>query len=63
MSKPQNKNVKRSKQSSADDAGNITNNEDCEKDGYNLIIDPDDFKQGIYDKPLPCFGCGVGWFS
>jgi hypothetical protein len=18
---------------------------------------------GAYDKPLPCFGCGIGWFS
>jgi hypothetical protein len=18
---------------------------------------------GLYDKPLPCFGCGIGWFS
>ncbi|KAK6911349.1 hypothetical protein RJ641_023442 [Dillenia turbinata] len=18
---------------------------------------------GIHDKPLPCFGCGIGWFS
>ncbi|KAL5549874.1 hypothetical protein UlMin_000050 [Ulmus minor] len=19
-------------------------------------------QMGIYDKPLPCFGCGIGWF-
>ncbi|XVE88669.1 hypothetical protein DITRI_Ditri19aG0087900 [Diplodiscus trichospermus] len=18
---------------------------------------------GMFDKPLPCFGCGIGWFS
>ncbi|TMX03972.1 hypothetical protein EJD97_012731 [Solanum chilense] len=18
---------------------------------------------GIFDRPLPCFGCGIGWFS
>ncbi|KAJ6407238.1 hypothetical protein OIU84_010694 [Salix udensis] len=35
---------------------------DGEKGKYTLIRDPEDF-QGIYDKPLPCFGCGVGWFS
>ncbi|KAI3801211.1 hypothetical protein L1987_29315 [Smallanthus sonchifolius] len=40
-----------------------TSNEDCEKDRYTLVKDPDDFQQGIYDKPLPCFGCGLGWFS
>ncbi|KAK9055591.1 hypothetical protein SSX86_026679 [Deinandra increscens subsp. villosa] len=43
--------------------GHITNNEECEKDSYTLIRDPVDFQQGIYDKPPPCFGCGVGWFS
>ncbi|XP_058085109.1 large ribosomal subunit protein eL20z-like [Magnolia sinica] len=30
---------------------------------YTLIRDADDFQGGIYDKPLPCFGCGIGWFS
>ncbi|CAL0330295.1 unnamed protein product [Lupinus luteus] len=30
---------------------------------YSLIRDPEDFQVGIYDIPLPCFGCGVGWFS
>ncbi|KAI3772787.1 hypothetical protein L6452_03981 [Arctium lappa] len=43
--------------------GNKSNNDDIEKDRYTLIRDADDFQQGIYDKPLPCFGCGVGWFS
>nr|KAJ0225999.1 hypothetical protein LSAT_V11C100038750 [Lactuca sativa] len=41
--------------------GPITNSDN---DIYNLIRDDaDDFQQGIYDKPLPFFGCGVGWFS
>nr|XP_043621191.1 uncharacterized protein LOC122592923 [Erigeron canadensis] len=43
--------------------GNATNYDDCEKDRYILVRDADDFQQGIYAKPLPCFGCGVGWFS
>ncbi|KAJ4851163.1 hypothetical protein Tsubulata_003253, partial [Turnera subulata] len=36
---------------------------DSEKGKYTLIKDPEDFQQGLYDKPLPCFGCGKGWFS
>lgn len=28
---------------------------------YTLIKDEE--LGGIYDKPLPCFGCGIGWFS
>ncbi|KAJ0598702.1 uncharacterized protein LOC110938062 [Helianthus annuus] len=44
--------------------GHTTNNKDHDKDIYALINDSDDdFQQGIFDKPLPCFGCGVGWFS
>ncbi|KAJ9548104.1 hypothetical protein OSB04_020647 [Centaurea solstitialis] len=43
--------------------GNTMNYDDSEKDNYTLIRDAGDFQQGIYDKPLPCFGCGVGWFS
>ncbi|XP_004507968.1 uncharacterized protein [Cicer arietinum] len=34
-----------------------------EKGKYVLIRDPEDFQTGTYDKPLPCFGCGIGWFS
>ncbi|KAL5728684.1 hypothetical protein ACHQM5_001737 [Ranunculus cassubicifolius] len=35
-----------------------------EKGKYMLIRDPEDFQPGgMYDKPLPCFGCGIGWFS
>ncbi|XP_074269376.1 uncharacterized protein LOC141592548 isoform X2 [Silene latifolia] len=30
---------------------------------YSLIKDVEDYQAGIYDKPLPCFGCGLGWFS
>ncbi|XP_044471046.1 uncharacterized protein LOC123200029 [Mangifera indica] len=36
---------------------------DRNKVKYTLIRDPEDFQAGIYDKPLPCFGCGIGWFS
>ncbi|XP_038995067.1 60S ribosomal protein L18a-like protein isoform X1 [Hibiscus syriacus] len=30
---------------------------------YELIGDAEDPCLGMYDKPLPCFGCGIGWFS
>uniref|UniRef100_A0A1J3I2F3 60S ribosomal protein L18a-like protein n=1 Tax=Noccaea caerulescens TaxID=107243 RepID=A0A1J3I2F3_NOCCA len=30
---------------------------------YTLVKDVDDMETGAYDKPLPCFGCGIGWFS
>ncbi|KAF8393586.1 hypothetical protein HHK36_021830 [Tetracentron sinense] len=30
---------------------------------YTLIRDAENFQLGMYDKPLPCFGCGIGWFS
>ncbi|GMH04098.1 hypothetical protein Nepgr_005937 [Nepenthes gracilis] len=36
---------------------------DHEKGKYSLVRNAEDFQVGIYDKPLPCFGCGVGWFS
>lgn len=29
---------------------------------YTLVKDVDDMETGVYDKPLPCFGCGIGWF-
>ncbi|MBA0870495.1 hypothetical protein Goshw_013171 [Gossypium schwendimanii] len=32
-------------------------------DEYTLIRDAEDPRLGMYDKPLPCFGCGIGWFS
>ncbi|KAB2085878.1 hypothetical protein ES319_A05G427100v1 [Gossypium barbadense] len=30
---------------------------------YALIRDAEIPQLSIYDKPLPCFGCGIGWFS
>ncbi|OMO91715.1 Ribosomal protein L18a [Corchorus olitorius] len=33
------------------------------KGKYTLIKDEEDFETGLFDKPLPCFGCGIGWFS
>uniref|UniRef100_A0A1D1XN07 60S ribosomal protein L18a-1 n=1 Tax=Anthurium amnicola TaxID=1678845 RepID=A0A1D1XN07_9ARAE len=36
-----------------------------DKDGgkYTQIRDEEDQRLGMFDKPLPCFGCGIGWFS
>ncbi|XP_058206583.1 uncharacterized protein LOC131320054 isoform X1 [Rhododendron vialii] len=39
------------------------NTADPEKGKYTLIRDAEDFQPGTLDKPLPCFGCGIGWFS
>ncbi|KAI4335258.1 hypothetical protein L6164_013922 [Bauhinia variegata] len=36
---------------------------DSDKGKYTLIKDPEDFQQGMYGKPLPFRGCGIGWFS
>ncbi|XP_073308072.1 uncharacterized protein [Primulina huaijiensis] len=36
---------------------------DREKGRYALIRDEENSQVGTYDKPLPCFGCGIGWFS
>nr|GEW56051.1 60S ribosomal protein L18a-like protein isoform X2 [Tanacetum cinerariifolium] len=44
-------------------AGHTSNTNDREKGKYALIKDSDEFQQGLYDKPMPCFGCGIGWFS
>ncbi|XP_048443218.1 60S ribosomal protein L18a-like protein [Pyrus x bretschneideri] len=30
---------------------------------YAPIGDQEDPKLGMFDKRLPCFGCGIGWFS
>ncbi|KAK2652946.1 hypothetical protein Ddye_012802 [Dipteronia dyeriana] len=30
---------------------------------YVRIRDAEDPQLGMYDKPLRCFGCGIGWFS
>ncbi|KAK6941314.1 hypothetical protein RJ641_026691, partial [Dillenia turbinata] len=43
--------------------GQVIDPEDCEKGKYTLIKDTEDSLLGIYDRPLPCFGCGIGWFS
>ncbi|XP_059299572.1 large ribosomal subunit protein eL20z-like [Lycium ferocissimum] len=31
--------------------------------GYFPLKDVEDNQLGIFDRPLPCFGCGIGWFS
>ncbi|XP_044495472.1 60S ribosomal protein L18a-like protein [Mangifera indica] len=36
---------------------------DQKKGEYVLVGDAEDGQLGMYDKPLPCFGCGIGWFS
>ncbi|KAK4760788.1 hypothetical protein SAY87_005681 [Trapa incisa] len=33
------------------------------KGNYIILRDEENPKLGLYDKPLPCFGCGIGWFS
>lgn len=43
--------------------GQATDTADPEKGRYTLIRDAEDFSSGIYEKQLPCFGCGIGWFS
>ncbi|KAI3775601.1 hypothetical protein L1987_50181 [Smallanthus sonchifolius] len=43
--------------------GHTSINNDRGKGKYAPIKNADDFQQGLYDKPLPCFGCGIGWFS
>ncbi|CAH2070820.1 unnamed protein product [Thlaspi arvense] len=30
---------------------------------YTLVKDAADMETGVYGKHLPCFGCGIGWFS
>ncbi|XAR53457.1 hypothetical protein NMG60_11022018 [Bertholletia excelsa] len=34
-----------------------------DRDKYTILRDAEDFYLGTFDKPLPCFGCGIGWFS
>ncbi|XP_059641798.1 large ribosomal subunit protein eL20z-like isoform X2 [Cornus florida] len=34
-----------------------------ENGNYTLIRDVEDNQLGMFDQPLPCFGCGIGWFS
>lgn len=30
---------------------------------YTTIKDAENPQLGLFDKPLPCCGCGIGWFS
>lgn len=30
---------------------------------YSLIGDHENNQLSLFDKPLPCCGCGIGWFS
>ncbi|KAG7600563.1 hypothetical protein ISN44_As06g046520 [Arabidopsis suecica] len=39
------------------------NLEEQRKGKYILIRDGEDSELGHFYKPLPCFGCGIGWFS
>lgn len=34
-----------------------------QKGEYILIQNVEEGHLGMFDKPLPCFGCGIGWFS
>ncbi|XP_075649587.1 uncharacterized protein LOC142620029 [Castanea sativa] len=43
--------------------GQITDAVGREKGKYTLVKDLEHSQLGTYDKPLPCFGCGIGWFS
>ncbi|KAK9726926.1 hypothetical protein RND81_05G246300 [Saponaria officinalis] len=36
---------------------------ECSRGDYTIIEDAEDSLLGLYDKPLPFFGCGIGWFS
>lgn len=45
------------------DQRHSTNGIGHEEGEYILIKDAEDPHLGLYDKPLPCFGCGIGWFS
>eukprot|EP00250_Pteridium_aquilinum_P035068 c8560_g1_i1 orf=194-544(+) len=37
---------------------------ETENGGYTLLEDGEfvDSYGGMFDQPLPCFGCGIGWF-
>lgn len=36
---------------------------DQRKGEYPPTRDTENPLLGKFDKPLPCFGCGIGWFS
>lgn len=40
-----------------------TNGNEHQNGAYVLLKDDENPNLGVYDKPLPCFGCGIGWFS
>ncbi|XP_010542412.1 PREDICTED: 60S ribosomal protein L18a-like protein isoform X2 [Tarenaya hassleriana] len=40
-----------------------TDIEEQNKGEYSLIRKDEETELGMFDKPLPCFGCGIGWFS
>lgn len=40
----------------------LANGGDKPKDHYTLTNDVEDHQLGMYDKPLPYFGLGIGWF-
>uniref|UniRef100_A0A6V7QUW6 60S ribosomal protein L18a-like protein n=1 Tax=Ananas comosus var. bracteatus TaxID=296719 RepID=A0A6V7QUW6_ANACO len=42
--------------------GQLSDAKDCGVN-YTLLRDEETLHAGIFDKPLPCFGCGLGWFS
>ncbi|XP_055829834.1 60S ribosomal protein L18a-like protein [Solanum dulcamara] len=40
--------------------------QDAKEHPSNSYMPPKDAENnqlGIFDRPLPCFGCGIGWFS
>ncbi|KAL3366380.1 hypothetical protein AABB24_011180 [Solanum stoloniferum] len=40
--------------------------QDAKEHPSNSNMPPEDVENnqlGIFDRPLPCFGCGIGWFS
>ncbi|XP_059641940.1 large ribosomal subunit protein eL20z-like [Cornus florida] len=41
----------------------VTDVKESENGKYTLIKDVEDNQLGMFDKPLRCFGCGIGWFS
>ncbi|XP_050230706.1 60S ribosomal protein L18a-like protein [Mercurialis annua] len=42
--------------------GHSTDVVDDRKGKYIPIRDADEPELGMFDKPLPCCGCGIGWF-
>ncbi|KAJ8756086.1 hypothetical protein K2173_024633 [Erythroxylum novogranatense] len=45
------------------DQGHSADAADSIKVEYIPIRDAEDPQLGFFDKPLPCCGCGIGWFS